>query len=273
MHGILEFYLLRSLFCPSRPNFTLSSHLIFISPMRTLALDIGNSRIKLGLFDDSQLVGVRTCQILDEARPIIDDFSPERIISCSVSDTPEEQAALLAGYEVLIFDHRTPLPVQNLYETPQTLGLDRLAAVVGAERIFGGRDCLVIDIGTCITYDFLDQNKQYHGGSISPGIDIRFRGMHDYTRRLPLISTYDEAVDMIGKSTREGMTSGVLHGIAAEIDGIILRYTQKSPDLQVILCGGDAKRFESKLKASIFASPELVLVGLIRILEYNEEKK
>ncbi|MCV9388162.1 type III pantothenate kinase [Reichenbachiella ulvae] len=240
--------------------------------MKAIALDIGNTQIKIGKFDSGQMLDLETVESLVEMKKVVDEFMPLHIISSSVAYSPSEQQDFLSNYRVLYLDAKTPVPVLNKYGTPHTLGLDRMAAVVGAQQMFQERDCLIIDVGTCITYDLLDSKSHYHGGGISPGVELRFKSMNDYTRNLPLITNYEE-VPLIGGSTRESMMSGVFNGIAAEIDGIIDRYSQIYPDIQVILCGGWTKRFESKLKASIFASPELVLVGLIRILEYNEEKK
>ncbi|PIB36864.1 hypothetical protein BFP72_16380 [Reichenbachiella sp. 5M10] len=240
--------------------------------MRTVAVDIGNTKIKIGCFEGDQLLNILSVSELSEARELLLQFAPIHIISCSVAATTEEQRVFWEGFEVLYLSHETPLPIQNLYETPTTLGLDRLAAVVGAESLSNQKDQLIIDIGTCITYDFLDRKQNYHGGSISPGIELRFKSMNDYTRNLPLIESFDE-VKLIGKSTRQALISGVINGITAELEGVIAQYKQNWPDLQVILCGGGTNRFESKLKESIFAAPELVLVGLKRILEYNEHKK
>ncbi|RJE71435.1 type III pantothenate kinase [Reichenbachiella sp. MSK19-1] len=240
--------------------------------MKAVAIDIGNTKIKVGSFDSGTQIEILEVSDLPSLQKVLTRLAPDRVISCSVAYSVTEQEAYLSNHDVLYMSHDTPLPLQNLYSTKETLGLDRLAAVVGAQTVGNLCGRLVIDIGTCITYDFLDRDNNYHGGAISPGIALRFKAMHDYTKRLPLIEEYDE-VDLIGHSTRSAMTSGVIHGISAEIDGIISRYKQKWPDIQVILCGGGAKRFESKLKESIFASPELVLVGLNRILEYNEDKK
>jgi type III pantothenate kinase len=161
-----------------------------------------------------------------------------------------------------------PLPIKILYATPQTLGVDRIAGSCGALQLFPGKNTLVIDAGTCITYDFTDSSKQYYGGSISPGLKMRFQAVHTFTARLPLVSPAENP-ELIGNSTETSIQSGIVNGTVAEIDGIIDRYRQKYPDLQVILCGGDGPFFENKLKASIFASPDLVLIGLNSVLIHN----
>lgn len=169
---------------------------------------------------------------------------------------------------LLEFNPTVPLPIQNLYRTPQTLGADRLAGVVGAVHLFAGQDCLVIDAGTCITYDLIDQQGRYHGGSIAPGIDMKFKALHTFTGRLPLIERKAET-PVTGQDTQEALQSGVMIGTVAEVQGIIQLYRQRYPALTVVLCGGDAAFFETKLKAPIFVIPELVLIGLHRILIHN----
>jgi type III pantothenate kinase len=169
---------------------------------------------------------------------------------------------------VFMLDHKLPLPIKNNYGTPETLGVDRIAAVCGAQQIFPFQNCLVIDAGTCVTFDIIDKDGVYYGGAISPGMHMRFKAVHTFTARLPLISPVPEA-KLIGDSTETSIQSGVINGMAAEMVGIIQRYQVKFNDLRVILCGGDTLFFENKLKASIFASPELVLVGLNSILIYN----
>jgi type III pantothenate kinase len=164
-----------------------------------------------------------------------------------------------------------PVPIVNLYATPATLGVDRLAGICGARQLFPFENCLVIDAGTCITYDFLDRDGKYHGGAISPGLQMRFKAVNTFTARLPLVSAIPEP-PLIGNSTESCIQSGIIHGVISELDGIISQYQAKFPDLRVILCGGDTRFFENKLKASIFASPELVLVGLNSILIYNVDR-
>jgi type III pantothenate kinase len=155
-----------------------------------------------------------------------------------------------------------------VYTTPKTLGVDRIAAVCGALQLFPQRDCLVIDTGTCITYEFLDRNARYHGGSISPGIAMRFEAMHRFTSRLPLVKP-EINVPLVGDSTESAMQSGVIQGVRAEVEGIIQKYTDQYPDLKVIICGGDVRFFENHLKQTVFVAPDLVLIGLNLILRHS----
>lgn len=235
-----------------------------------LVIDVGNSSIKVGQFQDSLLTTDWVFQNIEDTMPLINQSIAQRIIFCSVATTVHHFASQIENKEIIILDSSTPIPFENHYKTKNTLGMDRIAALAGAECINSGKNNLVIDVGSCITYDFLDNSSRYHGGSISPGIDLRFKSMNAYTKKLPLITRY-ETTDLIGKTTEEAMISGVINGISAEMDGIISRYQAKWPDLEVIMCGRASNSFESKLKASIFASPKLVLIGLNRILEYNEK--
>jgi type III pantothenate kinase len=171
----------------------------------------------------------------------------------------------------LMLDHATSLPITNQYATPSTLGMDRLAGVCGATQLFPDENTLVIDAGTCVKFDFVDKHKNYLGGAISPGLSMRFRAVHAFTSRLPMLVPANDP-ELIGNSTETSIQSGVINGMVEEIDGIIVRYQKKYPDLKVILSGGDGAFFENKLKASIFASPNVVLIGLNSILIYNVDR-
>lgn len=230
-----------------------------------LVIDFGNTRIKGGIFDSDKLMQIATG--IEEIRTIISRFNPQHVIVSSVSATEEEIKSLLQR-DIIFLSHTTKLPFQLKYKTPETLGLDRIAAVAGAQSLFPNRNCLVIDTGTCITYDILDSENNHLGGSISPGIAMRFKALNTFTAKLPLVEL-NESIELIGNTTAEAMQSGVLHGIVGEMKQIIRMYKDKFANLQIIICGGDAKFFENKLKEGIFAAPELVLTGLNRILQYN----
>ena len=234
-----------------------------------LVVDSGNSAAKVGIFDHERLVEKRSFTDLDELEAFIRKNVFQNLMISSVKADTE----LLASWaedakKKFILNKNLPLPVKNLYKTPDTLGMDRLAGVCGAIQLFPGTDSLVIDAGTCITYDFVDQGGNYYGGSISPGLQMRFQAVHTFTAKLPLVPAKPEP-RLIGESTETSIQSGVVNGAIAEIEGIIARYQSKFPELQVILCGGDVGFFENQLKASIFASPDLVLVGLNSILIHN----
>jgi type III pantothenate kinase len=202
-------------------------------------------------------------------KAFLQNFSGENfILSSVIHDSAKVLDWVSHIKRKFILTASLPLPISNLYATPQTLGGDRLASVCGAHQKFPGSHCLVIDAGTCIKYDFLDKDGQYHGGAISPGLKMRFQAMHQFTAKLPLVEIVEDP-KLIGNTTETSLQSGALNGAVAEMNGIILQYEQKFEGLQVILSGGDGPFFENKLKRPIFALPELVLSGLNSILIYN----
>ena len=174
------------------------------------------------------------------------------------------------SFPVIRLTHETPVPIKNLYKTPETLGADRLAAVIGANAIRPNRDLLIIDAGTCITFDFIDKHGQYHGGNISPGMEMRLKALHAFTAKLPEV-TADGETPTYGDSTETAIRAGVYHGIAFEIEGYIRQLQKNYPQLLVFLTGGDRFSFDTNLKSSIFADSFLVLKGLNRILAYNDK--
>ncbi|MDO1448285.1 type III pantothenate kinase [Rhodocytophaga aerolata] len=235
-----------------------------------IAIDIGNTSLKAGLFEKSALKEVYRGLSINTLPEFVQKLGVANCIISSVSQDAQPLYQQLQPYtqKVLILDHQLPLPLINEYETPQTLGKDRLAAVAGATAVHPNTDCLVIDMGTCITYDIIKADGHYLGGSISPGLRMRFKALHTFTARLPLIEPVQEA-GLTGKNTYDAILSGVIYGMTAEIEGIISKYQTIFPKLDVIFCGGDANFFESKIKQRIFVIPELVLIGLNRILEHN----
>lgn len=234
-----------------------------------LVIDSGNSAAKVGIFKDEKLMEKLTFYSSHELERFVQRTEFTNLIISSVRSDEEAIAAWGAkARNKFILNRALPLPLKNLYETPETLGMDRLAGVCGARELFPASDCLVIDAGSCITYDFVDKEGNYHGGSISPGLNMRFKAVHTFTAKLPLVPA-KAGVGLIGRSTEACIQSGVVNGLLAEIEGIVGLYDKKFPDLRVILCGGDAGFFENQLKASIFASPELVLIGLNSILIHN----
>lgn len=240
-----------------------------------LVVDLGNTSMKAGLFQHGQLQKIYTNLSTQQVTDIAQQEKALCSIICSVSQDPASlQEALQAHIpSVYILNYQLPVPFVNHYATPQTLGTDRIAAVAGAQKIYPLKNCLVIDLGTCITYDIIDSNNNYRGGSISPGLHMRFKALHTFTSRLPLIEPAEDTQPALtGKNTKEAILSGVINGMAAEIEGIIEKYQKKFDNIHVIFCGGDAKFFESKIKERIFVVPELVLVGLNSILQYNVSK-
>lgn len=238
-----------------------------------LVIDIGNTTAKIAVFDSQEPVEVvhTSNRTLSSLTGIAGKYPIKRGIVSSVITLTEEAKTTLAniGIPLLFFTPETPIPITNLYETPQTLGSDRLAAVVAANDMHPGHDALVIDAGTCITYDFIDAAGNYRGGNISPGVDMRLKALHTFTDKLPLISAEGKCQSW-GSTTEGAIRSGVIRGIEMEMSGYIIETSQKHPDLYVFLTGGNNFSFDMKIKNTIFADKYLVLKGLNRILNYNE---
>jgi len=237
--------------------------------MMNLVIDYGNSSAKVGIFEDHTLHEKFVFADAEELKKFLGSSKAENFIISSVSQDPAEVSSWAVNPErKFVLHHTLPLPITNKYGTPSTLGVDRIAGVCGAQQMFPGKNCLVVDAGTCITYDLLDSSGSFLGGGISPGLSMRFQAVHTFTKKLPLVAPTDR-IGLIGKTTEECIQSGVINGLIEELNGIIYQYQHKFPDLRVIFCGGDVHFFENKLKASIFAVPELVLSGLNSILIYN----
>lgn len=238
--------------------------------MRSIAVDAGNTGTKYGIFEGDNLLKQGYFQGIDNMPPEITDHTFEHAIVASVAaDAANYSARLSVTGKTVVLSAQTALPVLNNYKTPQTLGADRIAAAVGAYYFFPGRNCLVFDAGTAITHEFVTAAGSYEGGGIAPGLRMKLKALHTFTQRLPLVDQIPDIFPLTGQTTQESILSGVLAGTVAELNGLIQLYSEKAPDLTVILCGGDAGFFESKLKGRIFVIPELVLIGLHRILIHN----
>ena len=244
-----------------------------------LVIDQGNSSAKMALFSTSgQLIHAMTIPQLTVKNIV--DFAEEKFTSSIICSVTEYEAAVLKYLEVqgkcIQFNVQIPIPVKLKYQTPNTLGLDRLAAAIGAISEFPGKNILVIDAGTAITYDFISDEKEYLGGGISPGIQMRFKALNQFTHRLPLIDWMEKSksileIPLIGDNTENSLLSGVLNGVQAEMEGIIDRYARLYGDLTIVMTGGDLNFLVDRIKYTIFAQPNAVLQGLHLILKYNEE--
>ena len=237
--------------------------------MKNFIVDIGNSRIKTAVFEDGALIAENSFEDFDLFRSYSDKINFQHAIISSVT-YPEAQLNQMLSFPFLFLDTKTRIPIKNKYQTPETLGVDRKAAVVGARAVEAVGNLLAIDLGSCITYDFLDDQDCYWGGAISPGLQMRFRAMHQQTARLPLVDLNKESFpDLIGGSTVSSLRGGVYFGILHELTGFIEQYQAEYKGLNVIICGGDSNFFESLTKDHIFVIPNLILYGLNRILSYN----
>lgn len=238
-----------------------------------LCIDIGNTRIKYAIFDQSKLFETGTWSKFNVStlRRIQIDFpSIQRIIISTVTLIDKATQKELKKYpdRYLLLDHTVPLPIKNRYKSPETLGKDRLASVVGAKALYPKRPCLVVDAGTCIKYDFISAKSVYKGGSISPGMNMRLEAMHHFTAKLPLIEPFDYK-KLVGEDTPSALLTGAQQGALSEIKGMIAAYVEKYGRIKVIFTGGDAIFFAKRMKRKIFVSPNLVLVGLNKILNFN----
>ncbi len=239
-----------------------------------LVIDIGNTLVKMAVFQGDILIKKK----ISLRRDFLKDLEelerkyqkPGNIILSSVSKTPLKWLQKLEeGSRLFILNQQLPQVFTNLYLSPNTLGNDRVALVSAASKHFPAENVLVIDSGTCITYDFKNNKNEYLGGAISPGLDMRYKAMHNFTENLPLLEP-EEEITLIGNTTNSSMHSGVIYGITFEIDGIIAAYQAQYKDLTIILTGGDAQFLCKRLKNSIFANSNFLLEGLNYILEFNK---
>ncbi|MDX2302677.1 MAG: type III pantothenate kinase [Microscillaceae bacterium] len=239
-----------------------------------LAIDIGNSRLKAALFQGNEMIEIYSTLPEGEfAEWLLRQQATYTILSSVRKDVDTIKSEIERISQLIVLESGMEMPFQSLYQTPHTLGVDRLAAIAGAQALFPGQACLVIDLGTCITYDFIDQESYFWGGNIAPGLQIRFRAMHEFTANLPLVQINpEEELPYTGKSTRGAMQSGVVYGIVHEIEGAIRYYHQKVGNFVTILTGGDALYFETKIKEQIFVNQNLTLIGLNGILQYHVGK-
>lgn len=238
-----------------------------------LGIDWGNSRVKACIFKNGkldELFNFSEHEAYDEVTHIISEYVPNSAIICSVNRNSAEVESLLEErlQKVIKLNEHTPLPIMNAYSSPGTLGADRLALVVAAHSLFPDKNNLVISAGTCITYNFIQNTRTFRGGTISPGVRMRLKAMHEYTDGLPEVKLEGEAL-LLGYDTETGIRGGAICGITAEIDGMVTEFTAQYPDFNALLTGGDAPLFEGRLKNKIFADPNLLLKGLNIILKHN----
>lgn len=238
--------------------------------MNTIVIDFGNTRLKAGVFVENHLQEI---VYLPDAPSLFEWVLQARFSSAIVMATQHLSEDFLPNLRKILptlhFSSETPLPIGKLYDTPQTLGADRLATAVGAWHLFPQTNCLIIDAGTCITLDFLSAEGNFEGGNITLGVAMRFKALHQFTAKLPLVAIAETLPTLIGKNTKQAIYNGVINGTLAEIETTIAHYSNLFPNLKVLLCGGDSDFLGSLLKYPIFALPNLGLVGLHQVLLYN----
>jgi len=240
-----------------------------------LLLDLGNTLLKAALWEGSKLLTETSMDAEDTEtlKQLTESYgTPKLCFIATVREIPEKLHVFLSAFNVQQLSHNTNLPFGIAYRTPATLGADRIAAVAAAWKRFPDTNVLVIDMGSCITFDLLTADGMYQGGSISPGIRMRLKAMHAFTGRLPLLEPLPDT-PMTGKTTSESMLSGAVNGTRFEMQQYIHQYYKIYEDLTVIVSGGDNKYFDYQFKNSIFAASNLVLEGLKVILDFNENQK
>lgn len=240
-----------------------------------LVIDVGNTRVKAAVFERSKLLVMeyfKREEIIKELKKIFKTYQIREAIIANValvsSEVLEEINKMVTLTRV---NSLMKLPFTNNYATPHTLGLDRLALVFGAVLKYKNQNMLIIDAGTCITYDFVDKENKYFGGAISPGLEMRYKSLNHFTSKLPLLEVTIPN-QFVGNSTEESIHSGVVNGLLQEIEGVISQYKNKYSDLTVVLTGGDTNFLSKQLKSSIFANQNFLLEGLNRILIFNNNK-
>lgn len=242
--------------------------------MANLIIDLGNTLLKAFVFENDNIIDNGIASDYMQLRVIIDEFKDlYEISNCIISSVRSDDNGFVEfiqkHFDLIIMSASLQLPVEILYKTPHTLGLDRLAAVCGASSIFPDQSVLVIDAGTAITYDFLESGKFYHGGTISPGINTRFKALHNFTGKLPLLSINKDLNNVLGTTTDEAIILGVQNGIVHEVNGIITAFVEKFGKITVVFTGGDSFFFDYLIKSCIFAEPNLTAFGLNKILKIN----
>ncbi len=240
-----------------------------------LVIDIGNSRTKLAVFDKNSMIESLVLSNLNEGDlKILRNKHPHisRCIISSVKEILPEYIHFLmhSSIKTIVLDADISLPFINAYETPETLGNDRIAAIAGACFLHPKKNVLIIDAGTAMTFDLIDDKNTYQGGIISPGLKMRFEALHHFTSQLPLLESSND-MKLIGQNTNEAIVNGVQNGMIFEIEGYLTKIGNKYSQLVVLLTGGDSLFFDNKVKKPIFAVSNLTLVGLNFILEYNAQ--
>ncbi|HPB06290.1 MAG TPA: type III pantothenate kinase [Prolixibacteraceae bacterium] len=241
--------------------------------MLNLIIDIGNSRTKVALFNQGELMlsfPVDRLTPRDIEQLLFDFQGIEKAILSSVKENQDQLITFLKEHIPFFIEltHNTPLPVNNNYETPETLGKDRIAAAVGANKMFPAHTVLIIDAGTAITYDLIDDSGTYQGGFITPGLQMRFKALNHYTDKLPLLEPVSP-IKIDGKNTVNAIRGGIQYGLQGEVENIIRYFSENYGKLTVIFTGGDANYFEKIIKNNNFVALEITLLGLNTILEHS----
>ncbi|MEJ6588368.1 MAG: type III pantothenate kinase [Crocinitomicaceae bacterium] len=230
-----------------------------------LIVDAGNTSIKVALVENQEMGIVHRVKTWGEALEFV---KGRHVVLASVLGTEDRSSLKLNVASVHQVTSKSRLPFRSLYTSMDTVGIDRLCNVAAAKLHSSGKNNLIIDIGTCVKFDFLSADGFYHGGSIAPGIDMRYRSLNHYTSKLPLL-TFKDKVSLIGENTNASIHSGVINGMTHEIQGMISRYERDFDELQIFLTGGDASYFDFPQKSNIFANKNLTLEGIVEIYKIH----
>ena len=236
-----------------------------------LIIDVGNTLVKVAVFEESEVIlsiKIPHNDLEKELTSIVKKYHINKIIISSVGKLDDNYFKFLPQEHLIYLNQGTKFPFKNKYKTPSTLGVDRLALISAAFNLNQNKNTLVIDAGTCLTFDFIDVHNHYLGGAISPGLQMRFNALNHFTNALPLL-TPNEVFDFVGDNTDSCIYSGVVNGMINEIDGVINQYTERYKDLTIILTGGDTNFLSKQLKSSIFANSNFLLEGLNYLLNFN----
>lgn len=250
-----------------------SYYFLNIDNQLNLVIDIGNTLSKIAVFSEDKVVFNKNYESLtiNDVKTLLKQFNIVYSIISNVREHQTELENLLINETTFIsLSSSTLLPFNNLYTTPTTLGKDRLALVSAASSLYSKTNVLVIDAGTCITFDFIDKDANYYGGAISPGINLRLKALNQYTAKLPLVEMNENVKPkLIGTSTIDSIKSGIFYGVKTEMEGVISNYSKLHDNLQTVITGGNAEMFDLDSKNRIFADKFFLLKGLNEILKYN----
>ena len=241
--------------------------------MTTLCFDFGNTRLKAGVFTNGLFLEEISFDndSIESISSAVEKYNPEKTILASVvHHNPEIETFLASKTRFHKLTSESKINFKIAVGKQETIGTDRLALMAATCAEFPGKNNLIIGIGTCITYNFINTQSQFLGGAISPGMEMRFKAMHDYTAKLPLVSL-DKNLPLIGYDTKTNLQSGVIFGITNEINGFIEKYEEKFGNFNAVLTGGDAPYFASQLKSRIFADIYFLYKGLYALSELNHQ--
>jgi type III pantothenate kinase len=237
----------------------------------TLCLDLGNTRLKWAIFSNGEIrqTGILQNDGVEDLQKCVESFKPDRSILSSVVDHPAAMEDLLKNHtQFHKLDHHSRLPITTPVGKPETIGADRLALVVAATHYFPEKNNLVIGLGSAVTYNYINRFHQFIGGSISPGMEMRFKSLEVFTAKLPFVKPHWN-FPLLGYDTKTNIQSGVIFGLAKEIDGVIEAYHERFDNLHVLMTGGDAHYFIPFLKNKVTVDPDVIFKGLYLISEYN----